>query len=215
MRIVIADDHELMRRGIRSLISALGDGSSVVGEAGDGKEAVRIVTELQPDVAIVDFTMPGCTGPEAILAYAEAAPNTRTIVLTMHDSESTLRDVVACGAHGYILKGDADRQLALALQALANGRRYFHAGAEEMMRRGFLQRAESREEERTPHMTQRETEIVRLLAEGFSSKEVASLLNIGTRTVETHRLNIYRKLQLRAIADLVRYAVRVGIVSSG
>jgi len=215
MRVVIADDHELMRRGIRSLIQGMADGTTVVGEAGTGDDAIRLVTELQPDVAILDFSMPGCTGPQAAMAYAQDAPNTRTIVLTMHDCESTLRDVVACGAHGYVLKGEADTQLTYALHAIAEGRRYFHESAEELLRRGFLQRMEARsDEERAPKMTQRETEIIRLLTVGLSSKEVASHLNIGTRTVETHRLNIYRKLQLRTIADLVRYAIRTGIVAN-
>jgi DNA-binding NarL/FixJ family response regulator len=214
MRIVIADDHELMRRGIRSLIDNMHTEWTVVGEAARGDEAVRLVTELQPDVAILDFAMPGRSGPDAARAYAALAPSTRTIVLTMHDCDETLREVVQCGAHGYVLKGDADTQLMLALHAIAEGRRFFHASAEEALRLGFLQRMEAQDrQERACVMTQRESEIITLLAMGFSSKEVAVKLNIGTRTVETHRLNIYRKLQLRTIADLVRYAIRTGIVS--
>jgi DNA-binding NarL/FixJ family response regulator len=209
MRIVIADDHHLMRRGIRDLVSACADWI-VVGEASRGDDAARQINELQPDVAILDFSMPFMNGPEVALAVAGTAPDTRIVVLTMHDSETTLRAIVECGAHGYVLKNEADVYLQQALQAVAAGDRYYHSRAMEMMRVGYLHRpADTGSGDK---LTQRERGIVALLAMGLSSKEAAADLKISTRTVETHRMNIYRKLRVNTIAALVRYAIRENLV---
>jgi DNA-binding NarL/FixJ family response regulator len=209
MRIVIADDHDLMRRGIRDLVSVCADWI-VVGEASRGDDAARQINELQPDVAILDFSMPIMNGPEVALAVAATAPETRIIVLTMHDSETTLRAIVECGAHGYVLKSEADIYLQQALQAVLAGDRYYHSRALEMMRVGYLRR--SADTEVGDKLTQRERGIVALLAMGLSSKEAAANLEISTRTVETHRMNIYRKLRVNTIAALVRYAIREHLV---
>ncbi|SEB42907.1 response regulator [Terriglobus roseus] len=211
MRIVIADDHDLMRRGIRDLVSACDDWV-VVGEASRGDDAVRQIDELQPDVAILDFSMPILSGPEVALAVASTAPGTRIVVLTMHDSETTLRAIVECGAHGYVLKSEADIYLRQALQAVLVGDRYYHSRALEMMRTGYLNR--QTDAEIGDKLTQRERGIVVLLAMGLSSKEAAANLEISTRTVETHRMNIYRKLRVNTIAALVRYAIRENLVST-
>jgi DNA-binding NarL/FixJ family response regulator len=193
-----------MRRGIRDLVSGLEDWT-ILAEASQGDEAARLINELQPDVAILDLSMPVLTGPEVARTVASTAPGTRIVILTMHDSESTLRQIVECGAHGYVLKGEADIYLRKALQSVMEGQLYFHTAAFEMMRKGYLRPALMP----TPDpLTQREREIVTLLAMGLSSKEAAVNLDISTRTVETHRLNIYRKLRLGTIADLVRYAIR-------
>jgi DNA-binding NarL/FixJ family response regulator len=212
MRIIIADDHDLMRRGIRDLVSACADWT-IVAEASQGDDAVRQINELQPDVAILDFSMPVMNGPEVALAVAATAPATRIIVLTMHDSDATLRQIVECGAHGYVLKSEADVCLKQALESVAAGNRYYHSRAVEMMRARYLQRPTAAPTS-ADSLTQREREIVALLAMGSSSKEAAARLDISTRTVETHRLNIYRKLRLGTIADLVRYAIRENVVPS-
>ncbi len=209
MRLVIADDHDLMRRGIRDLVSSYADWE-IVGEASQGHDAVLRINELQPDVAIVDFSMPGMNGSEVARAVAVTAPATRIIVFTMHDSDSTLRQIVECGAYGYVLKSEADIYLHQALRSVVAGRRYYHPCAVEMMRVRYLQRPTTTASADT--LTQREREIVALLAMGLSSKEAAARLDISTRTVETHRLNIYRKLRLGTIADLVRYAIRENVV---
>lgn len=208
MRIVIADDHHLMRRGIRDLVTDAG--CIVVGEASEGRDAANLIAQLKPDIAILDLSMPALTGPEVATVVARTSPATRVIILTMHDSEATLRQIVACGASGYVLKNEAETSLQNAIQCVAAGQRYYHSGAIEMMRTGYLQRAQ--EKPSLGALTQREREIVSFLAAGLSSKQVAARLDISTRTVESHRLNIYRKLQLGTIADLVRYAIREEIV---
>ena len=211
MRLVIADDHDLMRRGIRNLVSDLAEWN-IVGEASHGYGAVERINELQPDVAIVDFSMPGLNGSGVARAVAASAPATRIIVLTMHDSDTTLRQIVECGAYGYVLKSEADTCLQQALQGVMAGHRYYHSRAVEMMRVRYLQRPDMGAS--ADKLTQREKEIVALLAIGLSSKEAAAKLDISTRTIETHRLNIYRKLRLSNIADLVRYAIREDVIES-
>ena len=208
MRIVIADDHHLMRRGIRDLVTDAG--CTVVGEASDGREAASLIAQRQPDIAILDHSMPALTGPEVTTVVARTSPATRVIILTMHDSEATLRQIVACGASGYVLKSEAETSLQNAIQYVAAGQRYYHSGAMEMMRTGYLQRAQERP--LIDALTQREREIVAFLTTGLSSKQIAARLDISTRTVESHRLNIYRKLQLGTIADLVHYAIRESIL---
>ncbi|AFL87482.1 response regulator containing a CheY-like receiver domain and an HTH DNA-binding domain [Terriglobus roseus DSM 18391] len=210
MRLVVADDHALMRRGIRDLISGYQD-CTILAEASQGDEAVNHINALQPDVAILDLSMPVMTGPEVARAVATTAPSTRIIILTMHDSEGTLRQIVECGAHGYVLKGEADIYLGQALRSVMDGQLYFHTAALEMMRKGYLRPAQI---PTADPLTQREREILTLLAKGLSSKEAAVTLDISTRTVETHRLNIYRKLRIATIADLVRYAIRENYVTA-
>ena len=210
MRLVIADDHDLMRRGIRNLVSDFDDEWEIVGEASQGHDAVHRINELQPDIAVLDFSMPGMNGCEVARSVAATAPATRIIVLTMHDSDTTLRQIVDCGAYGYVLKSEADIYLQQALRSVTAGHRYYHSRAMEMMRAHYLQRPAMTTSADT--LTQREREIVALLAMGSSSKEAATRLDISTRTVETHRLNIYRKLRVYNIADLVRYAIRENVV---
>lgn len=208
MRIVIADDHALMRRGVRDLIAGC-EGWNVVAEASRGDEALQHIQFHQPDVAVLDLSMPAMTGPEVAHALAHHGINTGIVILTMHDSEDTLRQLVECGAHGYVLKGEADIYLQQAIQSVATGQRYFHAAALKRMRTGYMRPSTSQEDN---VLTPRERELVSLLAMGLSNKEAAVNLDISTRTVETHRLNIYRKLRLGTIADLVRYAIRQNYV---
>lgn len=215
LRILIADDHELIRRGIRDLLTVR-SGWRIVCEARNGFEAVERAKELKPDVAILDFSMPIMNGPEAATKIIEQSPETNVIVLTMHDSDQAIREVIRSGALGLVLKSDADRLLLNAVEAVAGKQRFFTSRISEVMMDVYrnhtgASKAAKRMDE--PSLTEREKEVVRLLADGLTSKEVADSLRISTRTVESHRLNINRKIGFNSVADLVRYAIRNGIVS--
>jgi DNA-binding NarL/FixJ family response regulator len=214
LRIMIADDHQLIRRGLRDLL-ATQSGWQVVGEACNGVDAVEMAVSLRPDIAILDFSMPELNGPGAAAQIAEKAPKTRVIVLTMHDSEQVIRRVVQVGARGLVLKSDADRDLLGAVEAVSEHRHFFSAHVAELIMGGCLTESPMsamKGKRTTTPLTEREHEVMRLLAEGMTSKEAATHLQISTRTVESHRTNISRKLGFGSIADLVRYAIRNGIV---
>jgi DNA-binding NarL/FixJ family response regulator len=215
LRILIADDHELIRRGVRELLSTRSRWQ-VVGEAGDGADAVRKAVSLKPDVAILDFSMPGMNGPEASAQIVKQVPGTAVVVLTMHDSEEVVEAVLRSGARGLVLKSDADHTLLGAIDAVADKRHFFTERVSALVLGGYLTgpaRGAPRRNSAQPHLTDREGEVMRLLADGLTNKEAAGLLQISTRTVESHRININRKLGFGSIADLVRYAIRNGIVS--
>ena len=214
LRILVADDHQLIRRGLRDLLTTQG-GWQVVGEASNGLDAVEMAVKLRPDIAILDFSMPGLNGPEAAAFISSQVPDTGVIVLTMHDSESVIREVLRAGARGFVLKSDADRDLLLAVEAVAENRHFFAARVSQLITdylRGGKVLAETRKRS-AAQLTEREHEVMRLLAEGMTSKEVASLLQISIRTVESHRINMSRKLGFNSVADLVRYAIRNGIAA--
>jgi len=215
LRILIADDHELIRRGVRELLSAR-SGWQVVGEACDGADAVVKAMSLKPDVAILDFSMPRMNGPEACAQIAKQSPGTAVVVLTMHDSDEVIQAVLRSGARGLVLKSDADHTLLGAVQAAAERRHFFTERVSALLLGGYLTGTPAGVPKRrsaAQRLTDREGEVMRLLAEGLTNKEAASSLQISTRTVESHRININRKLGFSSIADLVRYAVRNGIVS--
>jgi DNA-binding NarL/FixJ family response regulator len=214
LRVLIADDHDLIRRGVRDLLAAR-SGWQVVGEACNGADAVRKAVTLRPDIAILDFSMPELNGPGAAAQIAEKVPETGVVVLTMHDSEQVMREVLQAGARGLVLKSDADRDLVEAVEAVAKKRHFFTTRLSELVFGGYLAGAASREKEKKnpDHLTGRECEVMRLLADGMSSKEAATRLQISIRTVESHRINISRKLGFNSIAKLVHYAIRHGIVA--
>lgn len=210
--IVVADDHEIVRRGIRATLEGM-PGCSVVGEAADGEEALEIVREKQPALAVLDVTMPRMNGFEAAAAIREVSPETDVLVLTMHDSQQVVREVLKAGAKGYLLKSDAGRELAQAVQAIREGRTYFTQRVTSMVVGEFVgEKPVTRPE--SPAVSPREREIVRLLALGRSNKEVASELSLSVKTVESHRTNVMRKLGVHSVAGLVRYAVREGLVEA-
>jgi DNA-binding NarL/FixJ family response regulator len=214
LRILIADDHQLIRRGLRDLLTTQG-GWQVVGEASNGLDAVEMVAKLKPDIAILDFSMPGLNGPGAAALISSQVPDTRVIVLTMHDSEPVIREVLRAGARGFVLKSDADRDLLVAVEAVAENRHFFAARVSQLITdylRGGKVLAETSKRS-AGQLTEREHEVMRLLADGMTSKEVASLLQISLRTVESHRFNMSRKLGFSSVADLVRYAIRNGIAA--
>lgn len=212
LRILIADDHEVVRRGIRSLLEAH-PGWEICGEAADGREAVACASRLKPDVALLDIGMPGLNGLDATRQLLEAAPDTRVLILTMHNSEQIVREVLAAGALGFLLKSDAGRDLVAAVEALQQHRTFFTANVAQQVLEGYLH-PDSNDGDHTFRsvLTPREREVIQLLAEGKTSKEVATTLNLSVKTAETHRTNLMRKLDLHSVADLTLYAVRNGIV---
>jgi len=213
LRILIADDHDLMRRGLKSLLESH-PGWSICAEAHTGREAVAKAEELKPDIVILDVTMPELNGVEAARRILKASPNTEILVLSVHYSDQLIRDILDAGVRGYIVKSDSDRDLVIAVEALANHKPFFTPRATELILSNFNSKGGSSEvpEVIGERLTSREREIVQLLSEGKSSKEVASVLSISVKTAETHRANIMRKLEIHSVSELVRYAVRNQII---
>jgi DNA-binding NarL/FixJ family response regulator len=211
LRILIADDHEVARRGIRSLLEAH-PGWQVIGEASNGRDAVNLATQLKPDVALLDIGMPSLNGLDATRQILAIAPDTRVLILTMHDSEQVVREVLAAGARGFLLKSDAGRDLISAVEALQFRRTFFTTKVAQLVLEGYLHPASESDQPSRSVLTPREREVIQLLAEGKTTKEVATTLNLSVKTAETHRTNLMRKLDLHSVVDLTLYAVRNGIV---
>jgi DNA-binding NarL/FixJ family response regulator len=214
LRILIADDHEVIRRGLSTLLEAH-DGWEICGEAKDGREAVEMARQLKPDVVIVDIGMPNLNGLAATRQLAQQNPQQKIIVLTITDSDQVIREALDAGARGFVLKSDAARDLVSAVEALQRDRMFFTPRVNDMVLAGFLDKGingSGAEIPQLPKLTPREREVIQLLAEGKSSKEVACLLNLSTKTAETHRSNIMRKLDIHSIRDLVVYAVKNDII---
>jgi DNA-binding NarL/FixJ family response regulator len=214
LRILIADDHGLVRRGARGVLHSR-QGWRVVGEAANGREAVEKTLKLKPDVAIVDISMPELDGVEVVRQVRESVPETKVLVLTMHESDQMVQRALDAGAHGYILKSDLTDCLAKAVKAVAEGKRFLTPKISEIVLEGFLNKTNRhrRGERESVRTTPREIEIIRLLAEGKSNKEIAVELGIAVRTVETHRAKIMLKLGLHSVTQLVHYAIRNEIIS--
>ncbi|MGH9497935.1 MAG: response regulator [Terriglobales bacterium] len=210
-RILIADDHEIVRQGIRVLLDQH-PGWEVSGEARDGREAVERSKVLKPDLVLLDIGMPTLNGLDAARQILANSPLTRVLILTMHDSEQVVRDVLAVGARGFLLKSDAGRDLISAVEALQRHGTFFTSRVAELVLAGYLNPHRATEPHCKNRLTPREREVVQLLAEGKTSKEVAVTLCLSVKTTETHRTNIMRKLDLHSVADLTLYAVRNGIV---
>jgi DNA-binding NarL/FixJ family response regulator len=209
-RILVADDHELLRRGLVAELSQV-PGWVVVAEVANGRAAVASAAELKPDLVVLDLTMPELNGLEAARRILSADPGTRILILTAHESEQLVREVLSVGARGYVLKSDAGRILVVALQALLEGGSFFTSSVARMVMDGYL-RSEASDASTAQTLSGREREIVQLLAEGNSNKDVARALNISVKTAETHRSNIMRKLGLGSLPELVRYAIRNNII---
>jgi len=212
LRILIADDHGLVRRGTGAVLR-FRRGWSVVGEAVNGREAVEKAIELKPDVVILDISMPELDGVEATRQIVEAVPDSKVLVLTMHESDHIVRRALDAGACGYLLKSDLTDCLPKAVKAIAEGKRFLTPKVCEIVVEGFLRTRSEHQpaKRRDTRTTPRETEIIRLLAEGKSNKEIAAQLGITVRTVETHRATIMLKLGLHSLADLIYYAIRQGL----
>jgi two-component system, NarL family, response regulator NreC len=212
LRILLADDHGIVRRGLKSLLESQ-PGLSVIGEAADGLEALRLCSELSPDLLIIDISMPLMNGIEvASRAHKlEAAPG--VIILSMHADESYIMRALAAGARGYLVKDATDEDLIPAVRAVAAGKPFFSPTVAAVLMEDYVRQLRARGlSDSYELLTVREREILQLLAEGRSNKEVAALLDVGLSTVETHRANLMQKLNLHNTAEIVLYAVRKGII---
>jgi DNA-binding NarL/FixJ family response regulator len=214
LRILVADDHDVVRHGLRSLLESR-PGWEVCGEACNGREAVELSLQLKPEVVIADITMPGMTGLEATRQILKANPKVQVVILTMHESEELLREVLDAGARGYVLKTDKGRELISAVEAVRNNNAFFTSKIAEMVFYGYLEtdRSAPKSANRTQSLTPREKEVLHLVAEGKSNKEVAVHLNISVKTAEAHRVNIMRKLNAHSVVELVKYAMRNNMLS--
>lgn len=209
LRILVADDHDVVRQGLRSLLESR-TGWEVCGEASNGREAVEMCVQLKPEIVIMDIAMPTMTGLEATRQILKASPKTQVIVLTMHESEELLREVLDAGARGYVLKTDKGRELISAVDAVCNHNTFFTSRVAEMVLHGYLETSNGalKPMNRAQSLTPREKEVLHLVADGKSNKEVAAGLNISVKTAEAHRINIMRKLNAQSVVDLVKYAMR-------
>jgi DNA-binding NarL/FixJ family response regulator len=209
VHILLADDHEVVRKGLRALLETQ-PGWKVIAEATDGREAVEKAQSMHPDIAIVDIGMPSLNGLEATRQIVKKAPRTRVLVLTMHDTNPLIQQVVKAGARGYVLKSDVASDLVSAVEALTHDQTFFTSKVSQIILDRYVGKSDVPENVADPDspLTPREREVVQLLAEGKSSKEVAAVLGISVKTAETHRINLMRKLDCHSVAEVVRYAVR-------
>jgi DNA-binding NarL/FixJ family response regulator len=214
IRVLIADDHQVMRRGVRAVVELIPDWE-VCGEASTGRDAVEMAERLQPEIVIMDVSMPELNGLEATRQIRKISPNTEVLMFTGLETEEMVRQVFEAGARSYILKTDGREQLESALRSLAEHKPYFTTKIGEILFARFLQgKTRVDEEAAEGRLTDREREIVQLLAEGSSNKEVADRLGISVKTVETHRAAVMKKLKFKSFSDLVRYAIRNHIISA-
>nr|WP_206325373.1 MULTISPECIES: response regulator transcription factor [unclassified Streptomyces] len=208
---MLADDHALVRRGVRLILDAEPD-TCVVAEAGDGAEAVAMARRLPVDLAILDIAMPRLTGLQAARELSRAHPGLRILILTMYDSDQYFFEALRVGASGYVLKSVADRDLVDACRAAMRDEPFLYPGAETTLIRNYLDMAEQGRPLPQKTITDREEEILKLVAEGHTSKEIGELLVISAKTVERHRANLLQKLGLRDRVELTRYAIRTGLI---
>jgi DNA-binding NarL/FixJ family response regulator len=212
MRIVLADDHTLVRAGIRSLLVSIPD-VQVVAESDDGREALELIARHRPDVALIDIGMPGLSGLEVARRVAKESPRTRVIILSMHGDRTHVTQALRAGVAGYLLKGAAVAELPLALQAVMRGETYLTPKISQTVVREYLDSGGQTDEDPLKGLTARQREILHLIAEGRSTREMAGLLHVSVKTIETHRLRLMDRLDIHDVAGLVRFAVRAGIVS--
>jgi DNA-binding NarL/FixJ family response regulator len=209
IRVLLADDHALVRAGIRSLLGAMAE-VEVVGEASSGEEALDLAQRQHPDVVLMDIAMRGITGLEAAAAMRERLPSVRVVILSMHSGEEYVLQALRAGAAGYLLKDAATGELELALRSVMRGESWLSPAVSRQVVEGYVQRTGG---ETAPEvLTARQREVLRLVAGGKSTKEIAFLLNLSVKTVETHRAQIMDRLGIRDVAGLVRYALRTGLV---
>ena len=211
-RVLVADDHGVVRQGLRSLLEKSAE-VSVVGEASDGREAVRLAAELHPDIVIMDIAMPLLNGIDSTSLIVNRSPDTKVIILSMHSDESYILRALTAGAKGYLLKDSAEEDILPAVKAVAAGRPYFSPAISATLLEEYLRAMKNRNlADSYELLTNREKEILQLLAEGKSNKDVAGILNLSPYTVDSHRTNLMQKLNLHNTAEIVLYAVRKNII---
>ena len=214
IRILLADDHTVIRRGLRALLERQ-DGFTVVAEAADGREAVETAVAMSPDVAVIDIGMPNLNGIEAASRITEKCPETAVVILSMHVDESYVLRALKAGARGYLLKDAPEEDLINAIRAVHQGKAFFSPEISKMLAEDYMRQMRQRGvEDSYELLTPREREILQMLGEGKSNKDVATKLNLSLHTVETHRGNVLEKLNLHSTAEMILYAVRKGIVTS-
>lgn len=211
MRVLLADDHTLVRAGIRALLESI-EGVEVVAESGDGRETLELIIKHRPDVGLLDIAMPGLSGLEVAKRAARESPKTRIIILSMHADLTYVREALRAGVAGYLLKGAAVSELPLALRAVTRGESYLTPKISQQVVEGFLRDTEA-EPGPLSGLTTRQREILQLIAEGRSMKEIAGILDISVKTVETHRLRLMERLGIHDVSGLVRFAIRAGLIS--
>lgn len=209
-RILIADDHDVIRRGVRALLETHAD-LQVVAEASNGRDALIAARETSPDIAIIDYSLPELNGYELTISIKRELPRTEVLIYTMHDRESLILDVLHAGARGFVLKSETEQHLFAAIDALSINRPYFSGAISETLLEQFLK---AKPQTALSALTHREREVVQLIAEGRTHKDIALVFGISAKTVETHRANTMHKLKLCSGAELIRYAVRNGIVEA-
>ena len=213
IRVLLADDHTLMRRGLRLIVEQQPD-LVVVGEAEDGRQAVALSASLKPDVAVLDIGMPNLNGIEAAKQITDGESGAAVVILSMHADETYILRALKAGARGYLLKDSAESDLVRAIQSVAEGKSFFSPAVSKVMLEDYVKKLQrTGSEDSYDLLTPREREILQLVAEGKSNKEVANLLHLSVYTVETHRANIMEKLKLKSVPELILYAVRKGIIS--
>jgi two-component system nitrate/nitrite response regulator NarL len=214
-KILIADDHEVVRDGLKNIILSLGN-ISVIGEAANGEEAIKLYAELKPDMVIMDISMPVMNGIDATRIIKEKYPEARILILTMHDNQEYLNQIIRCGAKGFVLKNTDRDELLEAVKTVASGDNFFSKEISKLIIDNYIKNA--REPEKASNLkeiplTKREVEILKLIASGYSNQEIANMLFISYNTVDTHRKNIMHKLAIKNTAGLVRYAIEKGLIS--
>jgi RNA polymerase sigma factor (sigma-70 family) len=213
IRVLLADDHKLIRAGLRLVIDQQPD-LSVVGEADDGRQAVELAKSLKPDVVVMDIGMPNLNGIEAARQIREIRPDAAVVMLSMHSDEGYVLRALGAGARAYLLKDSATTDLVQAIRAVAEGKSFFSPAVSKVLLQDYMRKLQrSGVEDSYDLLSPREREVLQLVAEGKSNKEVASLLNLSVYTVETHRAKIMQKLNLKGVPELILYAVRKGIIS--
>jgi DNA-binding NarL/FixJ family response regulator len=216
LRLLVADDHEIVRKGLCALLQEQ-PGWVVAGEAKDGYEAVKLAKQLKPDVSVIDISMPRLNGVEATRQIINDSPKAKVLVLTMHETDGLVRELLAVGAQGFLLKTDSGSDLVRAVKALQNNQTSFTPKVAGMLLDGFHRKPvwpEDRNTSRADRITPRQKEIIQLLGKGKTTKETAAILGLSVKTAETHRANIMRRLNCHSVTDLVRYAVRNQIIES-
>ena len=211
-RIALADDHQIVRQGLRALLEAE-SGFQVVGEAGDGLAAIHLVETLNPGVLVLDLMMPGLNGLDVMRQIKKRLPDTQIVILSMYAEEAYVLQALSNGASGYVLKDSSSADLVLAVREAAAGRRYLSPPLSARAIEAYQEKAKAANLDRYETLTSREREVLHLAAEGLTNAEIASRLGISSRTAETHRSNLIHKLDLHTQADLIRFALRRGIIS--
>ncbi len=213
-KIIFADDHEVVRTGLRTLFQGTPE-CVLAGEASDGEQAVQLIAKVKPDVAILDISMPKMNGIEVTRIVKEKQPNVRILILTMYEDEAYVKEMVKAGADGYVLKNADKKEILTAVRTVASGERFFSPTISKLMIEGFIKKASSNENKSSSDikLTKRENEVLRFICEGLTSREIADKLFLSLNTVNTHRTNIMKKLNIHDTAGLVKYALQNGLTN--